>query len=178
LAGAAADKGRRIIMPQSLEAFLADRKADTETIQQATRVYLAQRTDYLPPEEMRRQLIESAGDESAVNELLREIENDPRLAENASLAFLSQAWAEPEEAERIQDAVDEAEEALPVVESIVLATVTMYGMYLVATGGVKKREKVTVRKPDGTLEERETKEYYGPGGPLSKLVSIFRIGQP
>jgi hypothetical protein len=53
-----------------------------------------------------------------------------------------------------------------VIEIAILATVAMYGMYLVATKGIKK--KVVQRKPDGSFTE--STEYAAPQ--LSAIASL------
>lgn len=163
-------------MRRSLMAFLTERRADTETVQQAARYYLAERTGDLSPEEMRDRLVKAARDVRAAEDALRTLERDPRALENASLALLSCAWADPSEVERVRGAIEEAKGKLPVLEAATLAIVAMYGMYLVVTGGVRKREAVVERGPDGTLRETTTTEYFGPAGPLSAVVNLFRGG--
>ncbi len=164
-------------MQQSFVEFLADRHADTDTILQATRYYLAERTDDLSPEEMRQQLVAATGDAKEVDSMLRALENDPLLRENASLALLSFAWEEPGEAEKIQSSVDTAKTKLPVIELAILAIVCMYGMYLITTSGIKKRTTVTTTKPDGSREEEQTEEWFGPAGPLHAIVDLFNPGK-
>jgi hypothetical protein len=160
-------------MQQSLKELLVDRKADTDTIQQATLYYLAERTDDLSPEEMRQQLIAAVGDANKVDSALRTLENDPLLRENASLAVLSFAWEEPGEAERVQSSIDAARTQLPVIELAILAIVAMYGMYLVATGGKEAEKTRTIRKPDGSLVEEKDTKWVPPTGPLNAIVSLF-----
>ena len=160
-------------MTQSLKDFLDDRQVDTDTVQQAARYYLAERTNDLTPEEMRQRLINAVGDRQAVDSALRKLERDSSFVENASLLFLSSAWNEPSEKEHVQNCFDDAKGKLPVVEVAILAIVAMYGMYLVATGGVKKEEFTVLRRPDGTLEKRMVKEYFGPEGPLANVVKLF-----
>ncbi|SRR6266487_418032 len=159
-------------MQQSLKEFLVDRRADTDVIQQATFYYLAERTDDLPYQEMRQQLIDVVGDVNKVDSALRALENDPLLRENASLALLSVAWEEGE-AEQVQSAVDGARTQLPVIELAILAIVTMYGMYLVATGGKKEETTITKKTSNGGLEEKKHTEWGDPNGPLNMIVSLF-----
>jgi len=164
-------------MQPSLKDFLIYRQADTDTIQQAARYYLAERTEDLSPEEMRQRLIQAIGDAKKVDSVLRTFEDDPILAENACLALLSAAWDEAGEVQRIRSAVDSAKTKLPVIEAAIIALVGMYAMYLITTGGVKKSEMTVARNPDGSFIETVTTEYFGPSGPLSTVTSLFHIGK-
>jgi hypothetical protein len=55
-----------------------------------------------------------------------------------------------------------------------IAIVVMFGMYLWATRGIKKYEKTTTHKPDGTFVEKEKIEYINPASALGAIVNIFR----
>jgi hypothetical protein len=162
-------------MTQSLKQILDERGADSETVQQAARYYIAERTDDLTQNEMKQQLLEATGDAAAVDRALRQLKQNPLLLENASLFLLSSAWEESEEQERVQRVVDDAKGKMPVIEVGMITIAVMYGMYLIATGGVKKAERTVTRHPDGTLEEHETVEYVGPEGPLSAIVQLLGV---
>jgi hypothetical protein len=164
-------------MTATLKDFLVTSKADTDTVQQAGRYYVAERTGDLSPKEIRQRLVEAVGDENAVQRALDDLIKDSRAMENCSLALLSYAWADPVEAERVRSAVADAKTKMPVIEVAAMAAVAMYGMYLVATGGVKKTVTIVERSPNGTLRERTTTEYFGPTGPLSALIGILRKQQ-
>jgi|PlaIllAssembly_1097288.scaffolds.fasta_scaffold343541_1 hypothetical protein len=160
-------------MTQSLKQLLEEQQVDSDAVQQAVRYYLAELTDDLTPDEMQHQLINTIGSSDAVNTALRQLKQDPLLLENVSLLLLSSVWEETSEQERVERVLKDAKGKLPVIEVGIIAIVAMYGMYLIATGGVKKRIRTTTRKPDGTLEEKETKEIVGPEGPLSLITKLF-----
>jgi hypothetical protein len=160
-------------MTRSLKQLLDERHVNSNTVQQAARYYLAERTDDLTPDEMRQQLVEATGDATAVDTVLSQLRQSPLLLENASLFLLASAWEEPDERERIDRIVNDAQGKLPVIEVGVIAIVAIYGMYLIATGSIKSTTRTTIRRPDRTLEETETVEYAGPQGPLSAIVKLF-----
>ena len=141
-------------MQQSFAEFLKERQVDTDTIQQAARYYIAERTNDLPSEEMRGQIVEAVGDAAQVDSALDTLQADPLLVTNAALALLSQVWEVPGEAEKIRSAVDAAKAKLPVIESALIAIVGMYSLYLIATGGVKKTETTVQKNPDGSVTEK------------------------
>lgn len=176
-------------MDQSFAEFLSAKQADHDTIQQAARYYLAELTDDLDPEDMRQEMVEEAQDPAQVEPLLRTLEQDTASVEEASFLLLSAAWKDPNERERVERAVDGAKRKLDVITVGILAIVAMYGMYLLATGGVKSRTVNTTKKPDGTVETEETTEYASftePAGavvdlttePLRAIADQFTGGQP
>lgn len=161
-------------MTQSFKDFLAEQRPDRDAIQQATRYYLAQRTEDLAEDEMKEKLVASASNEREAEEVIQRVAADTALAENLCLAFLSSAWDEgPTEVEKIRGAFRDAKAKLPIIVPILIAIVSMYGMWLIQTGGVKKTVKTMRRLPDGTLEETETTEYYSATGPLSVVTKLF-----
>jgi hypothetical protein len=161
------------VAEQSLAEFLTEIQADRDTIQQAARYYLAEITEDLDPGDMRQELVQQAQDPEQVDPLLHTLEKDTASVEEASLLLLSAAWADPSQRERVKSALEEAKRKLPVIETAIIAIVVMYGMYLVATGGVMKSEERTTRKADGSIETVKTTEYAGPTGPLQAVASLF-----
>jgi Asp-tRNA(Asn)/Glu-tRNA(Gln) amidotransferase B subunit len=139
--------------------YLNEQAADSDTVQQAGRYYLAQLTDDLSPQEMKEELMEASADPVKLDALIGALEHDPVAAEQASLALLSSAWDDPREAERIQSIVDDAKGKLPVIETAIVAVVAVYGMYLIVTGGAKKTKKTVCHKKDGTFETVEVIEW-------------------
>ncbi len=116
----------------SFEEFLQQQQADSATIQEAAILYLGEVTDDLPPEEMRDQIVEAAGDQARVDAALEEVRRDSALTEKILLAMFAAKWQEPGEAERIQRAFASARRKLPVIESIIIGSITLYAMYLTA----------------------------------------------
>lgn len=161
----------------SLADELNDRAIDTDGIHQALRYYLAERLDDLPPEDMREQLYAAAG-RDRVDVARTDLMRDPQLLESAALVVLSAAWAEESERDRLRAVFTETKGKLPVVEVGSIAIACMYGMYLLATRGIKKYEKTTTHKPDGTFVEKEKIEYTNPAGALGAIVNLFRQHNP
>jgi hypothetical protein len=161
-------------MTESLGEYLAANHVGADTILQTARFYLAEQTDDLPVEEMRRQMIAAVGDEAGVEALARRLERDPLTLENAALALLSTAWEEPGGKERVGSALEDAGKALPVLEVGALSIAMMYIAYLAVTGGVKKEEQTEERRPDGSFKTVTRREFFGPTGPLSQIVQLFR----
>ncbi|QUJ69247.1 hypothetical protein KDD30_20940 (plasmid) [Photobacterium sp. GJ3] len=158
-------------MSKSLAELLSEKSADDDTLQQAMRYVVAEKTDYLTPQEMRQCLVDLVGNENSIVECLRMLERSPDTISEASLVVLSTAWQEPEQREAVVGSVEDAKKKAPVIEVGILAIVAMYGMYLYTTGGVKT--KVITRKlgEDGSEEYTERTEYWGPSGPFPKLFS-------
>lgn len=159
-------------MTETLASFLNSGHGDRDTVQQGMRMYLTQRAEFLSPEEMHEQLV-AAGGQSAVDAALELLRGDTATLDRLALGFLSCAWEEPNEAERIREAISEARAKAPVIETGILAIVAMYGMYLVVTGGVSKTKHVTKRKADGSIEESDEVNYFSATGPLGAIVSII-----
>jgi hypothetical protein len=165
-------------MSSSLIAELAARSIDSDSVHQATRYYLAQRLDDMTPDEMLGEMIAAVGDRPAVDAAITTLAGDPLLLENADLLFLSAAWSEDHERQRLSAVLDDAKGKLPVIEVAILAIVAMYGLYLWRTGGVKRSEKTIERKPDGSFVERAITDYAAPTGPLRQITSLFNAGGP
>jgi hypothetical protein len=157
----------------SLADELNARAVDTDGVHQAIRYYLAERLDDLPPEDMLERMYEAA-DRDRVDAARADLMRDSRLLESSALVVLSAAWADDTERDRLRAVLTETKGKLPVVEVGIIAIVVMYGMYLLATRGIKKYEKTTTHKPDGTFVEKEKIEYINPAGALGAIVNLFR----
>jgi hypothetical protein len=163
-------------MSADLQTFLTARAADPDTVHQAMRAYMARTTDFMSEDQMRAKLLESVGDERQLQQALKALESDATLLEAASLATLSEAWADPQQQKLVERAVDGARASMPVIEVGMLAIVAMYGMYLQATGGKKTEEIVRRKLADGSFETVKRTTYYGPSGPLSAITGLFTKG--
>lgn len=157
----------------SLADELTALDADTDTVQQALRYYLAERLDDLPPEEMLDRMYQVAG-RTHTDTALAELTQNAQLLEHGALAILATAWADESERPRVKSALIDAKAKLPVIEISVIAMACMYGLYLLVTGGIKKSDTTIIRKPDGSFEVRQTIEYSDPARPLGAIANIFR----
>jgi hypothetical protein len=162
---------------ETLTEALAARAVDPDTVHHTLRYYLSERLDDRTPEEMRQELDAALGQDT--DSALAELAADPLLLENAALLVLSSHWDEPGQADRILEITTEAKSKLPVIEVGIIATAAMYGLYLLRTGGIKRSERTTIRREDGTFEESEKLEYTDPNGPLAALSRLLsRITPP
>jgi hypothetical protein len=162
-------------MSLTFEEHIASREADAETLVQATRYYLAEVTDDLSTNEMREEVRDSVGSEMAVDEALAQLEDNPAALAAAAREILAAAWDDPDERARVVAVIDEARTKLPVVEIGILAIAAMYGMWLLTTGGVKRKKERVAQRGDESKIERET-EYYAPDGPLRAVVNLLKGG--
>lgn len=151
--------------------YLTSIQAQRDTIQQGLRLYLAERTDDLPIEEMQT-VLRDAISESQWQAGLRQLTSDSELTEAAALAVLSADWEDPARRPAIRSALENARKKLPVMEALILVTPIMYGMYLLATGGKKKSKRVS-RDKNGKFVSEEI-EYASPSPWLETLLKIFR----
>lgn len=162
-------------MTESLLEYIERHRFDADTIQQATRYYLAEITDDRLPEELVAEIGKRTGEPHAVAAALKFLESDWRAIEACCMAFLTQAWQDAKERDRIKSAMTEAKNALPVPEVSIIAAVAVYALWLhynKPPPPAEKREKYESR-PDGT-ERRETfTKYQPPPGPLAHLAKLF-----
>lgn len=161
-------------MSESLGEYLTEQRVSPDTILQTARFYLAEQTDDLPVEEMRRRMVEAVGDEARVDAVARQLEQDPLALENAALSLLSTAWEEPGGREWVGSALEDADKSLPVIEVGMLTIAMMYIAYLAVTGSIKIEEETEERRPDGSVKKTTKRELYGPTGPLSQIAQLFR----
>jgi hypothetical protein len=159
-------------MNETFAEFLNSQQADSDTLQQALRYYLAERTEDLPMEDMREELIAAVGDAGTVNSTISRLEGDSETVDAAALVVLSAAWDDPAERERVRSAVENARVKLPVIEVAIIAVAAMYALWLLKTGGVKETEETTHRGPDGSFEQTRRTEYYSAEGPLRTVIDL------
>lgn len=160
--------------------FMNQTKARATVVQEAARLYVGELTDDLPPEDLQAEVVKATGDQTFVTAALTELEHEHETADAILLTFLADQWEKLGEPEKIQRAFDAAEKKLPVIETLVIASVALYGIYAVAhehyvakTGGLKKTIRTVQRRRDGTVEETETKEFTPPATPDGAVKSLF-----
>jgi hypothetical protein len=145
---------------------------DADTIHHTLRYYLSERFDDPTADEMREALVGILGLD--LDEELAALSANPLLLENTALHVLSAAWQEEGQAARITEITAEAKAKLPVIEVALICIAAMYGLYLLRTGGIKRSERTTIRKPDGSFEEKVKIEYADPVGPAAALSRLLR----
>jgi hypothetical protein len=163
---------------QSLDAFLAEREADADTVQQAARTWLTRRSGFLSPDEMRARLDAASGDPEGVSAALALLQRDSGALEAVAREVLEQGWSEPGESAAIARAVDGAKVKMPVIEVGLLALVVMYGMYLKTTSSIKSEHVEERKGADGSTQTVTHREMYGPTGPLSMVLGVVQRRKP
>jgi hypothetical protein len=164
--------------PESFLDFLNATRPTDEKILVALNYYLSEVTGNKLPREMRDEVEARAkGQPGAVAPALEQLSRSRRVQVAGALAYFAQQWEDVEERSKIRRAFGAAGVKLPLIEAGVIAVVTMYAMFLVATKGRKIRRRTIKRGPDGSYEESEEEEMWGPGGPLQAVVSLFGAGK-
>jgi hypothetical protein len=160
-------------MNETFESWLARNQVDGDSLMQAARYYIAERTDDLDTADMLAEMVARTGRRAAVQAELERLTGDTTRMESAAFTVLREAWNDVDERARVERSIDAAKQKLPVVEVTILGMVVLYGMYLHVTGG---RKSVTTRSTDkgdkGGRVDETTTEYYP--HPLKSLVDLFR----
>ncbi|WP_406053739.1 hypothetical protein [Kribbella sp. NBC_00889] len=165
-------------MSQTFEELLAELRPDADAVEQATRYYLAEKSGDLDPAKMKDQLRQAAGERGPeLDAALAGVEQDGAQIESACLTILAEAWEDPAERDAVRGALQDAKAQLPVIEVALIAITVAYGMYLLATRGIKRRLKVKRHNPDGSIDEIEEVEYETPDAPLRAITKLFSGGQ-
>lgn len=164
-------------MNDSFEIYIREVSADGDTLVQAMRFYISEITDDLSVDEMRADLA-GVVKSDALEDALRQLESNPKVLEAAAHSYLAWAWHESRDAERVRRVVLDAKRMLPIIETIVLAIVAMYGMYLYTTKG-RKTETRRTTLPDGSVSELTIAYYNIPVlSPLVDLIKVSSVGVP
>ncbi len=160
-------------MSDTLIDTLRAHGGDAATVPHAMRYYVSARAHDLPELEMRERLVRAGVDADDLSRSLDRLEHDAALLDSASLFILQDGLADEETRELAVGAIGASRSKLPIVEAGLIAIATVYGMWLVATKGKRSHQRVIRRGPDGSLEEIETTEWYGPSGPLQAIAGLF-----
>lgn len=173
--GASASKaiGDDVAVSDTLIDTLGAHGGDAATVPHAMRYYVSARAEDLPELEMRERLVRAGVDADELSHTLDRLEHDAALLDSASLLILQDGLADEETRELAVGAIGASRSKLPIVEAGLIAIAAVYGMWLVATKGKRSHQRVIRRGPDGSLEEIETTEWYGPSGPLQAIAGLF-----
>jgi hypothetical protein len=153
--------------------FLNERRPEEEKILVALRFYLAEVTDDKLPRELQEEMENAASDPHAVGDALAQLKKDRGAQARAAISFLADRWEDPAERLRIARAFDGAATKLPVIEAGLIAIVTMYGIFLMATDGRRKKSRTIESGKDGTYREVVVEEMYSPMGPIKAVLQLF-----
>lgn len=168
-------------MNETLADFLNSQKADADTIQQAARLYLSEKTGDLSTAEMMTQVETAAGgNEKLISAASEELAGNLEAGQDIILEFFADEWEDADARERIQRAFAAAHEKLPLIEIVAVTAVTLYAMYLTARLadpdiGKKKERRRIKRNADGSYESDKVTEWHSQDGPLSAIGKLFQL---
>src|SRR5690242_18495044 len=94
--------------------------------------------------------------------------------EAVALAYLTAAWGRPGERAAIRAALVAANRSMPVIEVIIIATVTIYALYLHATGGKSRVASTVERDEQSRWAEKEETVFADPAPWLRPFIDGFR----
>jgi hypothetical protein len=162
-------------MSDALIDELRRAQTDLATLPHAMRYFVSAQSGDLPPPRMYTALRDAGLAPEQLDQAVELLQRDPAAAEAAALAILQIGWTEPGEQELVRGALGAAQAKLPVAEPELIAIVAVYGLWLIATGGRKAHKHVIRRNSDGTYEEIETTEWFGPAGPLEAIGRLLGL---
>ena len=162
-------------MNESLVGELQRIDASPAVLPHAMRYFVAAQSGDLPPARMRDELLAAGVDSDGVDRAVGLLQRDPALMEAAALAVLQAGWEDPARRELAAGALGAAGAKLPVVEVALISIVAVYGLWLTATKGRRSHEHIVRRGRDGSWEESEKTEWYGPSGPLEAIADVIGL---
>jgi hypothetical protein len=163
-------------MNQTFDDLLRELRPDADAVQQAARFYLAEKSGDLDESAMREALRHAAGGyDTDIDAEIAALEGDSSQVESACLTILAAAFENPAERDTVRGCLEDAKAQMPIVETAIIAVVAAYGMYLLATGGVKRVKRVKRHGPDGVIEETEEIEYESPHAPLRAITRLGKM---
>lgn len=148
---------------------------DPAALPHAMRYFVSAWADDLPPAEMRGALVSAGLAPERIDRAVEQLEHDAALLEAAALSTLQAGFDDEGSRELADGALGAARSKLPVVEAGLIAIVAVYGMWLVATKGRRSHQRVIRRGADGSWEEIESTEWYGPSGPLEAIADVLSL---
>ncbi len=163
-------------MSEVFSQYLNRKGFSDEAIEMGTRAYLSEITDDLLHEDMRRKMQSEASGKKELDGKILSFADDPKARRDACLAFLSWAWEDEGNRERLKAALEGTQGKLPVIEVAILAIVAMYGMYLLVKATREKPQKkivTTCKRPDGTFITQKIEDYGTIEGPMGAAEKLF-----
>lgn len=156
--------------------FLNEQRADMETVVQATRYWVAEKSDDATIDDQRK-ILDDAMPPKEFGRVTDLLSDKPDLLEAACLLVLSRAWEQPGEAQRIAAAIVAAKAKLPVTNKVLLTIAAMYAMYLLATSGGSDIHQTTVRDPDGTYRQEQVISHAPFAPVIEPILHLFDPAQ-
>jgi hypothetical protein len=169
--------GRRLEMTKTFADTLNRLNADPDSIQQGLRLFLAEQSDDLTPDEMLKEMRTSA-DPVELDALLQRVRSDPEALSDAVLFAFDSAWTKAADRPAVEAAIEHAKTRLPVIELGILAVVAMYGMYRLLPAQPIKVVKRTVFDPKKGYIEEETVDHEPFIPIVSAVMTLFSKKSP
>lgn len=158
----------------TFKEFLVENDAGQDVVLEALKIYIAQVTDFTPPESLLNRFRGDEDSNEVVDFQLRQLEANPGLLEPTALEVLSWAWEEPDQQQEVRLAFQAAKRKMPVFDASVIQLIAVFGLlymgWLVITKGRKETVKKVKRKSDGSFEEEETTVFHD-----SPLVNLEKL---
>jgi hypothetical protein len=149
--------------------------SDPAMLPHAMRYFVSAQSGDMPPARIHDNLLSAGLSPDQLDQAAALLQRDPAAMEAAALVVLQAGWAESDERELVRGALGAAQAKLPVVEPGLIAIIAVYGLWLVATRGRKSHEHVIRRSADGSYEESETTEWFGPVAPLEAIGKVLGL---
>ncbi|ANM29758.1 hypothetical protein ABI59_09475 [Acidobacteria bacterium Mor1] len=154
-------------MSDTLSDFLNHVAPNDEVLEGAFVAYVRSQTSDLDAEQMKQVLLRRI-DVTTFENGQRALQGALSNRQDAILLYLSRDWTDPEKRPLIQGAFEDSSKKLFALESVLVATVSMYAMYLVATGGLRSETVSTTRNADGSYTTTVSREW-APSSTLARL---------
>jgi len=164
--------GRELALVQPLCDMLNAYQADQDDILQAWTAVLGLEMPDVSTEDMRDELVAAVG-HNRLDKLVEQLSRSPQYMERTGFLLLSAAWEDASDTTALANAVTASRQKMPLLEVGIIATSCIYGIYLLVTKGVKRKERKVVQRKDGTFEVTEITDYADLGGFISMVSQLF-----
>jgi hypothetical protein len=139
--------------------ILNDRQVTQETLLEAMTTSVYECSGDKTRSEMLRDLEGAVGSKKAVDEMLASLEGNSELVHEAALAWLSAASGDSGKSNLVAEAIQNSDRNAVLLETTAVAVISLYALYLIATGGKANTAHTIEVKPDGTYVETEKVVY-------------------
>jgi hypothetical protein len=153
--------------------LLNAKRATPETLLEVMVTSIGELSGDLTEAQMRNAILTAGVSEAEFSRLRLELEHAPMLVGEAALAWISSMSHDPDVAEAIESAINDADRNAVLFETTALTIVALYGMYLLATRGATESEKKIERRKDGTYVETEKVVYDTFSNSLKTAFNLF-----
>jgi hypothetical protein len=119
--------------------LLNAKRATPETLLEVMVTSIGELSGDLTEAQMRNAILTAGVSEAEFSRLRLELEHAPMLVGEAALAWISSMSHDPDVAEAIESAINDADRNAVLFETTALTIVALYGMYLLATRGATEK---------------------------------------